>query len=391
MPRKKKNTVEETGHMDAEAFIKAVKYITKEKGISEDVVFEAMELALATAYKKNFGSKTNVRVDINRTTGEIKVMSYYVVVDEIDEGDIIIDEEGNEVDVPPAINIDAQILLEDAQEIVPDIKVGETIEKEVTPADFGRVAAGTAKQVIMQKIREAEKESVIAEYADKQDEMMVGTLAMEDARNYYVELGRTRGILPKSEMIPGEELKMGSSIRVYVTKVEANNKGPLILLSRKHYGFVKRLFESEIPELADGTIILHAVAREAGVRSKVAVESTNERIDAIGACIGEKGSRIASILKELNGEKVDIVLYSEDPAEYIKNSLAPAKDAIVTITDPMKKEALAIITEDPEDKNQKNFSLAIGKKGVNIKLASKLTKYKIEVKTLDQVNAEGNN
>lgn len=391
MPRKKKNTVEETGHMDAEAFIKAVKYITKEKGISEDVVFEAMELALATAYKKNFGSKTNVRVDINRTTGEIKVMSYYIVVDEIDEGDIIIDEEGNEVDVPPAINIDAQILLEDAQEIVPDIKVGETIEKEVTPADFGRVAAGTAKQVIMQKIREAEKESVIAEYADKQDEMMVGTLAMEDARNYYVELGRTRGILPKSEMIPGEELKMGSSIRVYVTKVEANNKGPLILLSRKHYGFVKRLFESEIPELADGTIILHAVAREAGVRSKVAVESTNERIDAIGACIGEKGSRIASILKELNGEKVDIVLYSEDPAEYIKNALAPAKDAIVTITDPMKKEALAIITEDPEDKNQKNFSLAIGKKGVNIKLASKLTKYKIEVKTLDQVNAEGNN
>ena len=391
MPRKKKNTVEETGHMDAEAFIKAVKHITAEKNISEDVVFEAMELALATAYKKNFGSKTNVRVDIDRQTGEIKVMSYYIVVDEIDEGDIIIDEEGNEVDVPPEINIDAQILLEDAQEIDPSIKVGERIEKEVTPADFGRVAAGTAKQVIMQKIREAEKDSIISEYADKQDEMMVGTLAMEDAYNYYVELGRTRGILPKSEMIPGEEVKMGSSIRVYVTKVEATNKGPLILLSRKHYGFVKRLFESEIPELADGTIILHAVAREAGVRSKIAVESTNERIDAIGACIGERGTRIASILKELNGEKVDIVLYSEDPAEYIKNALAPAKDAIVSITDPMKKEALAIVTEDPSNPKQNNLSLAIGKKGVNIKLASKLTKYKIEVKTLDQVNAEGNN
>ena len=192
-------------------------------------------------------------------------------------------------------------------------------------------------------------------------------------------------------MIPGEEVKMGSSIRVYVTKVEANNKGPLILLSRKHYGLVKRLFESEIPELADGTIILHAVAREAGVRSKIAVESTNERIDAIGACIGERGTRIASILKELNGEKVDIVLYSEDPAEYIKNALAPAKDAIVSITDPMKKEALAIVTEDPSNPKQNNLSLAIGKKGVNIKLASKLTKYKIEVKTLDQVNAEGNN
>ncbi|HIS17397.1 MAG TPA: transcription termination/antitermination protein NusA [Candidatus Coprovivens excrementavium] len=370
--------------MNPEEFIKAVKNIVEEKGISEDIVFEAMELALTTAYKKNFGSKTNVRVDINRTTGEIKVMSYYIVVDEIDEGETIIDENGNEVDVPPEINLDAQILLEDAREIDPDIQVGERIEKEVTPKDFGRVAAGTAKQVVMQKIREAEKNSIIAEFADKQDEMLVGTLAMEDARNYYVELGRTRGILPKSEMIPGEEVKMGSSIRVYVTKVESNTKGPLILLSRKHYGFVKRLFESEIPELADGTIILHAVAREAGVRSKVAVESTNERIDAIGACIGERGTRIASILKELNGEKVDIVLYSSDPAEYIKNALSPAKDAIVNITDPMKKEALAIV-------NDENLSLAIGKKGTNIKLASKLTKYKIEVKTLNQVNEEGNN
>lgn len=381
---RKKNVVEETNQMNPEEFIKAVKNIVEEKGISEDIVFEAMELALTTAYKKNFGSKTNVRVDINRTTGEIKVMSYYIVVDEIDEGETIIDENGNEVDVPPKINLDAQILLEDAREIDPDIQVGERIEKEVTPKDFGRVAAGTAKQVVMQKIREAEKNSIIAEFADKQDEMLVGTLAMEDARNYYVELGRTRGILPKSEMIPGEEVKMGSSIRVYVTKVESNTKGPLILLSRKHYGFVKRLFESEIPELADGTIILHAVAREAGVRSKVAVESTNERIDAIGACIGERGTRIASILKELNGEKVDIVLYSSDPAEYIKNALSPAKDAIVNITDPMKKEALAIV-------NDENLSLAIGKKGTNIKLASKLTKYKIEVKTLNQVNEEGNN
>ncbi len=381
---RKKNVVEETGAMDPVAFIKAVKGIVEEKNISEDVVFEAMELALATAYKKNFGSKTNVRVDINRSTGEIKVMSYYVVVDEIDEGDIIIDEEGNEVDVPPAINIDAQILLEDAREIDPDINVGERIEKEVTPKDFGRVAAGTAKQVIMQKIREAEKDSIIGEFADKQDEMLVGTLAMEDTRNYYVDLGRTRGILPKTEMIPGEIVKMGSSIRVYVTKVESNTKGPLILLSRKHYGFVKRLFESEIPELADGTILLHAVAREAGLRSKVAVESTDERIDAIGACIGERGSRIASILKELNGEKVDIVLYNSDPAEYIKNALSPAKDAIVNITDPMKKEALAIV-------NDENLSLAIGKKGTNIKLASKLTRYKIEVKTLNQVNEEGNN
>lgn len=383
MPRRKQ-TVEETGHMDPQEFIKAVDFISKEKGISKDIVFEGMEQALATAYKKNFDSKTNVKININRETGEIKVISYYVVVDEIDEGDVTIDEEGNEVDVPPAINLDAQILLEDAREIVPDIEVGETIEKEVTPKDFGRVAAGTAKQVLTQKIREAEKNAIIAEFADKQDEMLVGSLAMEDARNYYVELGRTRGILPKSEIIPGETLKMGSSIRVYVTKVEANTKGPLILLSRKHYGFVKRLFESEIPELADGTLVLHAVAREAGVRSKVAIESTDPKIDAIGSCIGEKGSRIGSILRELNGEKVDLILYSDDAAEYIKNALSPAKNAIVNILDPMKKEALAIVDDD-------NLSLAIGKKGINIKLASKLTKYKIEVKTLNQVNAEGNN
>ena len=369
--------------MDSKEFIRALDNIVEEKNISKDVVYEAMELALATAYKKNFDSKTNVRVDINRETGEIKVFSYLVVVDEIDEGDETTDEEGNIIDIPPEINIDAQILLEDAQKIVPDITVGETIEKEVTPKDFGRVAAGTAKQVVTQKIREAEKNSIIAEYIDKQDEMMVGMLAMEDARNYYVDLGRTRGILPKSEMIPGETVKMGSSIRVYLTKVEANTKGPLILLSRKHYGFVKRLFESEIPELASGDILLYSVAREPGVRSKVAVYSENDRIDPIGACIGEKGSRIGSILKELNGEKVDLIAYSEDPVTFIANALSPAKNVIVNITDEVKKEALAIVDDE-------NLSLAIGKKGNNVKLATKLTHYKIEVKTLKQLNEEGN-
>ena len=383
MPRKKQ-AVEEYNQMNPEEFIKAVKLINKEKGIPEDTIFEAMEVALATAYKKNFDSKTNVRVDINRTTGEIKVYSYYVVVPEIDEGDTTIDEEGNEVDVPPEINIDAQILLEEAREMVPDIEVGERIEREVTPKDFGRVATGTAKQVLTQKMREAEKNLIIEEFQDKKDEMLVGTLAMEDTRNYYVELGHTRGILPKSEIIPGEELKMGNSIRVYVTKVENNNKGPLILLSRKHFGFVKRLFESEIPELQDGTLVLHAVAREAGIRSKVAIESLDPRIDAIGSCIGEKGSRIGSILKELNGEKVDLIAYSSDPAEFIQNALSPAKNIIVNIIDPMKKEALAIVDED-------NLSLAIGKRHSNVKLAVRLTGYKIEIKTLQQVNEEGNN
>ena len=369
--------------MNSEEFIKAVKNIVKEKVISEDVVFEGMEQALTTAYKKNFDSKTNVRVDINRETGEIKVYSYLVVVDDVDFGSEEVDEEGNVVKIPPKINPDAQIILEQAEEMVPGIKVGETIEKEVTPKDFGRVAASTAKQVLTQRIREAEKNSLIEEFQDKEGEMLLGLVAMEDAKNYFIDLGRTRGILPKSEIIPGETIKMGSNIRVYVTKIQANSKGPLILLSRKHYGFVRRLCELEIPELQDGTLIMHGCVRDAGIRSKVAVSSTNDRIDAIGTCIGERGSRLGSILKELNGEKLDFVLYSENPEEYIKKALTPAKNAIVNITDPVKKEALAVVSNE-------ELPLAIGKGGSNIRLASRLTKYKINIKTMDQINAEGN-
>lgn len=379
MRKKKEEKVVDSGL----EFLKALDAICEEKGIDKEIVIEGMKQALTTAYKKNYNSKTNVRVDFDEFTGEFKVISYLVVVEDYLEPTYETDEEGNTIEIPPEINEDAQILLEDAKEMIPDIQIGEKIEKEVTPKDFGRVAAGAAKQVITQRIREAEKESVIKEFGDKQDEMLVGLLAMEDQRNYYIDLGRARGILPKSEMIPGETVKMGSSIRVYVTKVESGTKGPLILLSRKHYGFVKRLFESEIPELTDGSIVLNAVAREAGVRSKVAVYSRIANIDPIGACIGAKGSRIANILKELNGEKVDLVKYSEEPAEYIKNALSPAKDVIVSIKDAEKKEALAVVNND-------NLSLAIGRKGINIKLASKLTKYKIEVKTMEEIEAEGN-
>ncbi|MDE6284740.1 MAG: transcription termination factor NusA, partial [Bacilli bacterium] len=370
--------------------------IVKEKNISADVIYEALQLALQTAYKKNFDSKTNVRVDINRETGKIKVFSYMVVVDEYDDGSEVEDEEGNITRIEPTINRDAQILLEDARKTHPSIQVGETIEQEVTPKDFGRVAAGTAKQVVMQKIREAEKASIIEEFADKEYELMLGMVAMEDANNYYIDLGRTRGILPKNEIIPDETIVMGSNIKVYVTKVENGPKGPIIKLSRKHYGFVKRLFEHEIPELANGTILLQAVVREPGIRSKVAVYSTNEKVDPIGACIGEKGSRIAGILEELGsgrkkqgsdkkevGERVDLVLYNEDPVEYIKNAMVPAKDVIVSITDEVKKTALVIVNED-------NLSLAIGKKGSNIKLASRLTKYHLEVKTMEEINKAGN-
>ena len=369
--------------MNSKEFIKALDNIILEKGISKDVVYDAMELALATAYKKNFGSKTNVKVKIDRNTGDIRVFSYYVVVDDYDDGVDSVDEEGNAIHIPPEINPDAQILLEEAREIDPTIEIGETIEKEVTPKDFGRVAASTAKQVLTQKIREAERENIMAEFHDKQGEMMMGLLAMEDQKNYYVDLGKSRGIMAKSEIIPGETLKMGTNVRVYITKVEETPKGPLILCSRKHYGFVKRLFETEIPELVDGTIELYSVIREPGIRSKVAVYSNDEKVDPVGACIGERGSRIASILKELNGEKVDLVRYSDDAATFIANALAPAKDVTVNIIDPVKREALAIV-------NDENLSLAIGRKGTNIKLASRLTKYKIEVKTLRQINEEGN-
>ena len=363
--------------------IKALNVLVEEKNISPDVVFEALQLALQTAYKKNFNSKTNVRVDINRETGDIKVYSYYVVVPEIEEAKLVEDEEGNITRIEPEINRDAQMLLEDAQKKVPNIKVGETIEEEVTPKDFGRVAAGTAKQVVMQKIREAEKNSVIEEFSDKQDELMIGMVAMEDQNNYYIDLGRTRGILPKRETIPGEQIIMGSNIKVYVSKVESGPKGPIIKLSRNNYGFVKRLFEHEIPEVANGTIVIAGVAREPGIRTKIALYSINDRIDAIGSCIGERGSRIAGILKELKGEKVDLVLYSEDAAEYIKNAMTPAKDVIVSIPDAEVRNALVIVGSD-------NLSAAIGKKGSNIKLASKLTKYHLEIKTMEEIQQAGN-
>ncbi len=368
--------------MNAKEFMKALDHIISEKHISKDTVLTAMENALASAYKKN-NAKTNVKVSIDPDTGDIKVYAYYVVVDDFDDGHEEVLEDGSVVKVMPTVNPDAQILLDEAREMKSDAKVGDTITLEVTPADFGRLAASAAKQVLTQKIREAEKTAIMEEFHDKKGEMMVGLLAMEDVKNYYVDLGKTRAILPKSEMIPGEVLKMGTSIKVYITKVSETTKGPLILCSRKHYGFVKRLFEDYIPELADGTVMLYSVIRDPGVRSKVAVYSNDSHVDAIGSCIGPSGSRIGSILKELNGEKVDLVLYSEDPCEFISNALSPAKNVTVNIIDPVKKQALAIVSDD-------NLSLAIGKKHSNIKLASKLTKYHIEVKSLSQINAEGN-
>ena len=381
--------------MDIKEFKHAIEVLKQEKGIDEDTIYEAMELALTSAYKKNYNSLANVRVDINRETGEIKVFSYKTVVDrneedkykkfsDIDFSNLSDDEEEDEPVLPFVFDERIHLTLEDARKIVPDIQIGETIEEEVTPKDFGRVAAATAKQVVVQKIREAERNSIVDEFGDKQDELLIGTVALEDTDNYFIDLGRTNGILPKKDIIPGEKIVMGSQIKVYVTKVDNNGKNLLILLSRTHYGFVKRLFELEIPELADGTVMLYSVARDPGNRSKVAVYSEKANVDPIGACIGEKGSRIARIIEELHGEKLDVVRYDKDPAIFIDNALSPAKDLTVAITDPKKQEAMVIADGD-------NFSLAIGKKGQNARLASKLTHYKIDIKTTEQAREAGIN
>lgn len=402
--------------MDIKEFKKAVDLLSKEKGISEDVIYDAMELALTSAYKKNYHSLSNVRVDIDRTTGEIHVYSYKTVVEVNDQGEVIslpletnedndsdngasskkettevistdeTSEDSFEDEEPEIIYFDERIHLtpEEAKKVVPNIKVGETIEQEVTPRDFGRVAAATAKQVVIQKIREAERNTIINEFSDKQDELMVGIVAMEDARNYYIDLGRTQGILPKTEIIPGETIKMGLSLKVYITKVETSGKGPLILLSRNHYGFVKRLFELEIPEINEGIILVYSVAREAGNRTKIAVYSENSNVDAIGSCIGERGTRINKIIEELNGEKIDIIEYNSDPKQFIENALSPAKNLSILVTDDKKREAMVLV-------DQENLSLAIGKKGLNIRLAARLTHYKLDVKTYDQAKEEGIN
>ena len=401
--------------MNGKEFKKALDNIVKEKDIDPEVVYSAMELALTSAYKKNFNSKTNVKVLFDRETGDIKVYSYLTVVpddkmtkeeyedalferyaedDELDTKQEEVEtsedgedegEEGGEKEKISFFNKETEIKLSDAKKIDKQLEIGDTIDTEVTPKDFGRVATSTAKQVVIQKIREAERNSIMEEFGDKQDELLIGTVALEDTDNYFIDLGRTNGILPKKDCIPGEKIEMGSQIKVYVSKVDNNGKNLLVLLSRSHYGFVKRLFELEIPEINDGTVMIYSVARDPGNRSKVAVYSENSNVDPIGACIGERGSRIARIISELHGEKLDVVKYDSDPAVFIENALSPAKDLTVAITDPKKLEAMVIADGD-------NFSLAIGKKGQNARLATRLTKFKkIDIKTTEQAREAGIN
>ncbi len=352
--------------MNPKEFKKALDLIVAEKKLDASVVVDAMNAALATAYKKNYNEPADIRSKIDLDTGQIRVYKVLTVMNDDDIEDDV-----------------TQISVEDAKQIDSSYEIGDEIVNEVETEDFDRVAVGVAKQVVLQKIREAERELIMADFADKESEIMVGFVAMEDVKNYYIDLGKTRGILPKSEIIPDEKIEMGSSIKVYISKIESTPKGPFILLSRKHTGFIKKLFELEIPEFADGTLIINGIAREAGVRTKVAVSSTNSKIDAIGSCIGEKGRRIGNIIKELGGEKVDLVLYSDDAEEYIAHALSPAKNLSISIEDEKEKTALVIADNE-------NLSLAIGKKGINIKLASRLTRYKINVKTISDINKEIN-
>ena len=342
-------------------FMKALELIVAEKGIDRSIVIEAMEQAMAAAYKKKGGP---ARCEVNPDTGEIKLFSVRTVVE---------DEEFRDVK--------GQISLSEAKKRVPDIEIGETIEDPVEMTDFGRVAAGTAKQVVVQRIKEAEKDLIIKELGDKQDELVIGTLSREDTKTYYVDLGKTFGLLPKDEVIPGEKLEMGAQVRCYVSKLEIGTKGVFILLSRTHYGFLKRLLELEIPEINDGTVILYSVARDAGYRSKIAVYTDVDNVEPVGSVIGAGGSRINRVLRQIANEKIDVILYDKNPVQFIKNALSPARDVEVFIKDLKKKEAIAVVNPD-------NLSLAIGKKGQNVKLASRLTHYKIEVKSSLDVDIE---
>lgn len=343
-------------------FMSALAELEKEKGISKDVLIDAMKQALIAAYKKNYNSAQNVKVEVNENTGEVTVYARKKVVEEVTD---------------PRL----EISLEAAREINPYYRVDDELDMEVTPKDFGRIAAQTAKQVVTQRIREAERGIIYKEYIDREEELILGTVQRFDAKNIYVDLGKTEGVLPYSEILPGEEFHQGDRIKVYVSKVEKGQKGPQIYLSRTNPGFLKRLFEREVPEIYEGIVEIKSIAREAGDRSKIAVYSKDENVDPVGACVGPKGSRVQTIVTELKGEKIDIVRWSDDPVVYVANALSPAKVLTVEVFEDEKKTRVIV----PDNQ----LSLAIGKKGQNARLAAKLTGWKVDIKSESQAEAEG--
>ncbi len=339
-------------------FIEALKDLEKERGIEMDVLIEAIEAALISAYKKNYGSSQNVRVEINRNNGEIHVIYRKDVVEEVDD---------------PA----TQMSLEEAQRYDPEFEVGDVFESEVTPRSFGRIAAQTAKHVVMQRIREAERNMVYDQYATRNDDIITATVLRVEGKNVFMDLGKTEALLAPSEQIPRENYRQGNRLKVYILEVRKTNKGPQILVSRTHPGLLKRLFEREVPEIQDGTVEIKSVVREPGWRSKIAVYSKNTSVDPVGACVGSKGMRVQAIVNELDGEKIEIIRWDEDPAIYVSNALSPAKAISVEIDE--EEKFTRVVVPDFQ------LSLAIGKEGQNARLAARLTGWKIDIKSESQM------
>lgn len=333
-------------------FLLALEAIEKEKGIKKDTIFEAIEAALISAYKRNFNSAHNVKVNISRDTGEIGVFSCLQVVDKV-------------------LNPQQEILLEEARKKDPHYELGDTVEHEVTPKNFGRIAAQTAKQVVIQRIREAERDLIYEEYVDREEDIVTGLVQRFEQKNAIINLGKTEAILAPVEQIPGESYKQGDRIKAYILEVKKTTKGPQILVSRTHPGFLKRLFELEVPEIFNGVVEIKSISREPGNRSKVAVYSRNKDVDPVGACVGPKGFRVQSIVNELKGEKIDIIEWSDEPELFVARSLSPAKTLKVEIK-PDNKTA-AVVVPDYQ------LSLAIGKEGQNVRLAAKLSGWKIDI------------
>ena len=339
--------------------IGALTELEKERGISKELLLDAIETAIVSAYKKNYGasSSASVRVELNQHTGEIHVYSRRVVVDEVEDETL-------------------EISLEEARDLDPNYELGDVVEREVTPAEFGRIAAQTAKQVVIQKIREAERSIVYDVYSNREGDVVTGTVQRADQRQVLVDLGDVEAVLPASEQIPGEVYSPHAKMRLYINEVRQTSKGPQIFLSRTHPGLLRALFELEVPEIQSGEVEIKAVAREAGNRSKIAVYSRAPNVDPVGACVGARGSRVQSVVAELGNERIDVVQWEKDVGEFVKNALSPAK-VLFVVTDEEEKVAHTVVPDD-------QLSLAIGKEGQNARLAARLTGWRIDIKSETQ-------
>lgn len=338
-------------------FIEALEEIEQEKGISKDVILEALESALISSYKKNFGSSQNVEVEINKHSGIVKVYAQKNVVEDVKDELL-------------------EISLEEAKNIDDKYQLGDIVNIEITPKNFGRIAAQTAKQVVIQRIKDAERDVIYDEFINRENEIITGMVQRISKNNVYIDLGKTEGILPPTEQINGEIYEQGDRLKLYILEVKKTTKGPQIILSRSHPGLVKRLFELEVPEIHEGIVDIYAISREAGSRTKIAVFSKDPNVDPVGACFGFKGSRVKAIVDELNGEKIDIIVWSKNIEEFIANSLSPSKVIKVEVKE-QEKSALVVVPDY-------QLSLAIGKEGQNARLAAKLTNWKIDIKSKSQ-------